>query len=102
MRRFGREGNVADWDAWKINENATACFGKDGFDFGIYQTVVNLTTHKSILTRYVYSLFWGFQVSLYDSIRFRLYLYGLASSQDTFFMAVCVKVMWYNTMQSLE
>ncbi|KAG8388504.1 hypothetical protein BUALT_Bualt02G0132500 [Buddleja alternifolia] len=49
------------WDLWKNNENATACFGKNGFDFGIYETAVNLTTHNSIVTRYVYSLFWGFQ-----------------------------------------
>ncbi|KAK6128212.1 hypothetical protein DH2020_038046 [Rehmannia glutinosa] len=49
------------WELWKNNVNATACFGKDGFDFGIYQNAVNLTTHTSIVTRYVYSLFWGFQ-----------------------------------------
>ncbi|KAL8547797.1 hypothetical protein ACS0TY_007216 [Phlomoides rotata] len=61
-RRFANDnGSVSDWDAWKKNENATACFGKDGFDFGIYQAAVNLTTRKSIVTRYVYSLFWGFQ-----------------------------------------
>ncbi|KAK4479263.1 hypothetical protein RD792_014774 [Penstemon davidsonii] len=49
------------WDLWKRNENATACFGQGGFDFGIYQTAVNLTTHQNVLTRYIYSLFWGFQ-----------------------------------------
>ncbi|KAL8530087.1 hypothetical protein ACS0TY_007251 [Phlomoides rotata] len=52
---------VTDVEAWKNNENAIACFGKDAFDFGIFQTAVNLTTQKSIATRYVYSLFWGFQ-----------------------------------------
>lgn len=58
---------------WKNNENASACFGKEGFDFGIYETAVNLTTHRSFVKRYVYSLFWGFQVSLCDTIM--LYLY---------------------------
>ncbi|KAH6806759.1 cyclic nucleotide-binding transporter 1 [Perilla frutescens var. frutescens] len=57
-KRFGHD---ADWETWMNNENATACFGKDGFDFGIYQNAVNLTTHKSLVKRYVYSLFWGFQ-----------------------------------------
>ncbi|KAG6423940.1 hypothetical protein SASPL_114348 [Salvia splendens] len=54
-------GNSEDWDMWKNNENASACFGKGGFDFGIYETAVSLTTHRSLLKRYVYSLFWGFQ-----------------------------------------
>ncbi|PIN05897.1 Cyclic nucleotide-gated cation channel CNGA1-3 [Handroanthus impetiginosus] len=49
------------WESWKNNENATACFGGGDFDFGIYKSAVNLTTHKSVVTRYVYSLFWGFQ-----------------------------------------
>ncbi|XP_047950091.1 probable cyclic nucleotide-gated ion channel 20, chloroplastic [Salvia hispanica] len=53
--------NREDWDMWKNNENASACFGKEGFDFGIYETAVNLTTHRSLIKRYVYSLFWGFQ-----------------------------------------
>ncbi|XP_057812390.1 probable cyclic nucleotide-gated ion channel 20, chloroplastic [Salvia miltiorrhiza] len=62
-------GNVAErfknyndsWTIWKNNENATACFGKDGFDYGIYENAVNLTTYRSLVKRYVYSLFWGFQ-----------------------------------------
>ncbi|PIN05892.1 Cyclic nucleotide-gated cation channel CNGA1-3 [Handroanthus impetiginosus] len=49
------------WESWKNSTNATACFGDGDFDFGIYKTAVNLTTHKSVVTRYVYSLFWGFQ-----------------------------------------
>ncbi|PIN05895.1 hypothetical protein CDL12_21560 [Handroanthus impetiginosus] len=49
------------WESWKNNENATACFGDGDFDFGIYKTAVNLTTQKSVVTRYIYSLFWGFQ-----------------------------------------
>ncbi|KAG8367509.1 hypothetical protein BUALT_Bualt16G0079300 [Buddleja alternifolia] len=54
--------NDPTWDVWKTNENAIACFGKDDtFDFGIYKDAVNLTIHKSTVTIYVYSFFWGFQ-----------------------------------------
>ncbi|TQD83644.1 hypothetical protein C1H46_030811 [Malus baccata] len=48
-------------DRWRINENATACLTAAGFDYGIYVQAVNLTTENSIVTRYVYGLFWGFQ-----------------------------------------
>ncbi|KAK4479268.1 hypothetical protein RD792_014779 [Penstemon davidsonii] len=51
--------NDPTWELWKRNDNASACFGQDGF--GIYQNAVNLTTHQNVLTRYIYSLFWGFQ-----------------------------------------
>ncbi|KAL8530092.1 hypothetical protein ACS0TY_007251 [Phlomoides rotata] len=53
--------NDPAWEFWKKNENATACFVEDGFDLGMYRAAVNLTTHKSVGKRYVYSLFWGFQ-----------------------------------------
>uniref|UniRef100_A0A0A0LSI9 Uncharacterized protein n=1 Tax=Cucumis sativus TaxID=3659 RepID=A0A0A0LSI9_CUCSA len=49
-------------DSWTHNVNATACFGSEGFDYGIYLQAVKLTTKNSIITRYTYSLFWGFQV----------------------------------------
>ncbi|XP_051133438.1 probable cyclic nucleotide-gated ion channel 20, chloroplastic isoform X2 [Andrographis paniculata] len=49
------------WELWKNNENASACFVDGGYDFGIYKSTANLTTHKSFATRYIYSLFWGFQ-----------------------------------------
>ena len=52
------------WNHWKSNDNATGCFSGDNFSFGIYQQAVNLTTKESIVTRYTYALFWGFQVSL--------------------------------------
>lgn len=52
---------VPGWELWKNNSKATACFMKDGFDFGICEAAVNLTT-DSVYTRYLYSLFWGFQV----------------------------------------
>ncbi|KAG2664834.1 hypothetical protein I3760_16G101800 [Carya illinoinensis] len=48
-------------NTWKNNKNASACFMKDGFSYGIYEQAVNLTTKHSIITRYTYSLFWGFQ-----------------------------------------
>ena len=51
-----------DWQPWKNNENASACFSDDGFPYGIYTKAVILTTKPSIVTRYTYSLFWGFQV----------------------------------------
>uniref|UniRef100_A0A453PNV3 Ion transport domain-containing protein n=1 Tax=Aegilops tauschii subsp. strangulata TaxID=200361 RepID=A0A453PNV3_AEGTS len=48
-----------------VNEPAsTACFdtGNDtNFQYGIYQQAVLLATKHSAVTRYVYSLFWGFQ-----------------------------------------
>ncbi|XP_062158144.1 probable cyclic nucleotide-gated ion channel 20, chloroplastic [Alnus glutinosa] len=50
-----------NWSNWKINQNASACFTGDGFSYGIYIQAVNLTTERSIITRYTYSLFWGFQ-----------------------------------------
>ncbi|CAN0902221.1 Probable cyclic nucleotide-gated ion channel 20, chloroplastic [Linum grandiflorum] len=51
------------WSNWTGNVNATACFNtKDGgFSYGIYLQAVTLTTKRSFLTRYIYSLFWGFQ-----------------------------------------
>ncbi|XP_020551310.1 probable cyclic nucleotide-gated ion channel 20, chloroplastic isoform X2 [Sesamum indicum] len=58
---YGEFEKYPAWKLWKSNENATACFKKDGFDFGIYETAVNLTTRRSLVTKYVYSFFWGFQ-----------------------------------------
>lgn len=60
-RNFWRDPT---WDQWKNNSDAVACFTNGGFDYGIYEQAVNLTTEGSVVTRYVYSLFWGFQVSL--------------------------------------
>ncbi|KAF3438350.1 hypothetical protein FNV43_RR21112 [Rhamnella rubrinervis] len=53
---------VEAWDIWKNNANASSCFNKEGgFPYGIYGEAVKLTTEKNAVTRYVYSLFWGFQ-----------------------------------------
>uniref|UniRef100_A0A7N0V8X0 Ion transport domain-containing protein n=1 Tax=Kalanchoe fedtschenkoi TaxID=63787 RepID=A0A7N0V8X0_KALFE len=46
---------------WAQNIIASGCFQADGFSYGIYIQAVNLTTKHSFITRYVYSLFWGFQ-----------------------------------------
>ncbi|KAK1423607.1 hypothetical protein QVD17_18912 [Tagetes erecta] len=49
-------------ETWKQNENASACFDEDGlFPYGIFAKAVNLTAENSIITRYIYSFFWGFQ-----------------------------------------
>ncbi|KAI3796845.1 hypothetical protein L1987_39531 [Smallanthus sonchifolius] len=63
----GHGGHIRDlvgyptWNAWKENVNASACFDEDGFAYGIYVKAVNLTAENSIITRYTYSFFWGFQ-----------------------------------------
>ncbi|XP_020699379.1 probable cyclic nucleotide-gated ion channel 20, chloroplastic isoform X1 [Dendrobium catenatum] len=52
----------SDLSDWQTNPNATACFSKDGpFQYGIYVQAVHLITENSVVTRYLYSLFWGFQ-----------------------------------------
>lgn len=48
---------------WSNDLYSNDCFNKDGhFQYGIYQQAVLLTTNNSIVKRYIYSLFWGFQV----------------------------------------
>lgn len=60
--RVGRFSSSPYWQLWKNNVNCTSCFDSNGdFQYGIYQQAVNLTTKPSIITRYIYSLFWGFQ-----------------------------------------
>ncbi|CAJ2667231.1 unnamed protein product [Trifolium pratense] len=53
--------NETNLNNWRKNENASACFTEDYFEYGIYLKAVNLTTKHNVLTRYVYSSFWGFQ-----------------------------------------
>ncbi|MFQ6632711.1 hypothetical protein Gotur_010466 [Gossypium turneri] len=57
----GPSPNRNELQIWTNNSNVSACFTEDGFSYGIYVPTVNLTTEPSIVTRYVYSLFWGFQ-----------------------------------------
>ncbi|XP_075482396.1 LOW QUALITY PROTEIN: putative cyclic nucleotide-gated ion channel 20, chloroplastic [Primulina tabacum] len=58
---YGDFRSDSTWELWKSNANSTACFGQGSFDYGIYQNAVDLTTEQSVITRYVYSSFWGFQ-----------------------------------------
>eukprot|EP00268_Persea_americana_P019348 TRINITY_DN19916_c0_g1_i1.p1 TRINITY_DN19916_c0_g1~~TRINITY_DN19916_c0_g1_i1.p1 ORF type:complete len:782 (+),score=97.16 TRINITY_DN19916_c0_g1_i1:523-2868(+) len=52
----------SDWKNWTSNSKAVECFHKDGpFQYGIYEQAVLISTKHSIVTRYIYSLFWGFQ-----------------------------------------
>ncbi|XP_024990997.1 probable cyclic nucleotide-gated ion channel 20, chloroplastic isoform X2 [Cynara cardunculus var. scolymus] len=58
---FGKYAAEPTWNSWIQNENSSACFNEDGFPYGIYMKAVKLTTEPSVITRYVYSFFWGFQ-----------------------------------------
>ncbi|KAG6745733.1 hypothetical protein POTOM_050236 [Populus tomentosa] len=55
-----QQGRSQNWTHWTNNANASDCFTPDHFSYGIYVQVVNLTGENTI-TRYTYSLFWGFQ-----------------------------------------
>ncbi|XP_061993680.1 probable cyclic nucleotide-gated ion channel 20, chloroplastic [Rosa rugosa] len=53
--------SIPESTKWRENEEAAACFNPEGdFSYGVYTPVVNLTTRDS-MTKYLYSLFWGFQ-----------------------------------------
>lgn len=52
------------WPDWLKNTNGTNCLdtvNKPLFQYGIYSSAVPLTTTHSVMTKYIYSLFWGFQ-----------------------------------------
>ncbi|XP_015966822.1 probable cyclic nucleotide-gated ion channel 20, chloroplastic isoform X2 [Arachis duranensis] len=53
--------NKMNWKYWMNDTNSSACFTEDGFPYGIYLKGVNLTAEHNVITRYVYSSFWGFQ-----------------------------------------
>lgn len=49
---------------WLKNEQGINCLHGDNktvFEYGIYSSAVPLTTTHSVMTKYIYSLFWGFQ-----------------------------------------
>ncbi|KAF3339397.1 putative cyclic nucleotide-gated ion channel 20 [Carex littledalei] len=48
---------------WRDYDKSSNCLDStsDQFSYGIYQPAVPLTTKNSVITRYIYSLFWGFQ-----------------------------------------
>ncbi|KAI9087393.1 hypothetical protein K1719_030713 [Acacia pycnantha] len=50
-------------EIWLNSTVAGNCFNvsDEGFDYGIYQKAVDIVAEPSLITRYVYSLFWGFQ-----------------------------------------
>ncbi|KAJ0702466.1 putative cyclic nucleotide-binding domain, Ion transport domain, rmlC-like jelly roll [Helianthus annuus] len=58
---FGSFKADPTWNNWKEHVNASACFDEDDFPYGIYVKAVNLTAENSIIRRYIYSFFWGFQ-----------------------------------------
>nr|XP_043631319.1 probable cyclic nucleotide-gated ion channel 20, chloroplastic isoform X2 [Erigeron canadensis] len=58
---FGSPESNSAWNDWKQHVNSSACFKEDGFPYGIYVKAVNLTAESSIIRRYIYSFFWGFQ-----------------------------------------
>lgn len=54
------------WKLWKTNPKAIDCFNPEGdFNYGIYKSNVPLTQRESLVTIYMFSLFWGFQVLMY-------------------------------------
>ncbi|WOK96133.1 hypothetical protein Cni_G04840 [Canna indica] len=58
----GQVLQTEDRNKWILDVKSAACFKKDGdFDYGIYKEAVLLTTKPSVVMRYTYSMFWGFQ-----------------------------------------
>ncbi|XP_042393069.1 probable cyclic nucleotide-gated ion channel 20, chloroplastic isoform X2 [Zingiber officinale] len=53
---------------WVNDSNSSSCFDiVDGtFRYGIYQQVVLLSTQPNVVQRYIYALFWGFQVRIFS------------------------------------
>ena len=52
---------------WSNNAEAIACLNPpptSGFRYGIYVNAVPLTTETNVVNKYVYALFWGFQVCI--------------------------------------
>jgi len=68
----GRQGYIRDKHSnqasalWNNNTDAIACLNPspNGFQFGIYAYAVPLTMETSVPNKYIYSLFWGFQVCI--------------------------------------
>lgn len=53
------------WELWINNTDIINCFSAENIHSGIFLKAINLTTEHSLAKRYIYSLFWGLQVSLY-------------------------------------
>ncbi|CAA7395661.1 unnamed protein product [Spirodela intermedia] len=51
-----------DWEIWKKDGDASSCLSNNGtFSYGIYEHAAFIAKRDSIVVRYIYSLFWGFQ-----------------------------------------
>lgn len=64
-RGRGLNGNTSN--QWKNNTDAINCLNPPsdgGFPYGIYELAVPLTIETNVVNKYVYSLFWGFQVCI--------------------------------------
>ncbi|KAH9290364.1 hypothetical protein KI387_034481, partial [Taxus chinensis] len=62
--RIGIFNQSTDWMVWINNENATDCLkgiSAVNFTYGIYSYAVPVTMESSVITKYIYSVFWGFQ-----------------------------------------
>ncbi|TKY44891.1 cyclic nucleotide-gated ion channel 20 [Spatholobus suberectus] len=72
----GRHGHIRNKQSdqasalWRNNADAIACLNpsSSGFHYGIYVNAVPLTIETSVVNKYVYSLFWGFQVQILLSL----------------------------------
>ncbi|KAJ7520604.1 hypothetical protein O6H91_19G012800 [Diphasiastrum complanatum] len=56
--------NSSKWESWTQNQNASNCFSSSPyvFTYGIYLTAVPITGDiYTVVDKYIYSLFWGFQ-----------------------------------------
>jgi len=51
---------------WRNDKGANDClnFSSGVFSYGIYANVVPLTIETRVISKYVYALFWGFQVCI--------------------------------------
>ena len=53
-----------NWQLWLNDSNSTDCLQgalSTVFTYDIYSTAVPLIITNSVITKYIYSLFWGFQ-----------------------------------------
>lgn len=63
---------------WSEDLGAKACLNtsSNAFSYGIYEGAVPLTIETKVINKYVYALFWGFQVCiLFFYIKINSYVY---------------------------
>ncbi|CAA6659350.1 unnamed protein product [Spirodela intermedia] len=67
-----------DWEIWNKDAEASSCLSKSNtYSYGIYQQASIITKRDSFIVRYIYSLFWGFQVLFYPFIWHILFTMGI-------------------------